>query len=163
MNVLLIYLSVFIAPFLHDFHISMAILNWDEEERIVKISQKIFYDDCENAIRLHYNKPDLKLDEYLETGEDSVFQAYFLNHFNLSDGKKNLDISWLGCELQGIDLLWFYAEVPIKRIPKNLVIQSNILTELFDDQANIILLKKFPFSENRLHLDSKETGKTLIQ
>lgn len=163
MNVLLIYLSIFFSSFLHDFHISMAILDWSEEEKIIKISQKIFYDDCENAIRLHYNKPDLKLDEYLKAGEDSVFQAYFLKHFKLNDGKKDISINWLGCELQGIDLLWFYAEVPTKRIPKNLLIQSNILTELFDDQANIILLKNMPFAENRLHFDKKETSKTLSQ
>ena len=149
------------AFYFHDFHFSFTILDYSEEEKMVKCSQKVFYDDLELALQKYYDR-DLRLDTIVNTAGDSLLMNYFVDNLFLS-GNKEIDVEWVGSEMQGPDLIWMYVQFDGKRLPKELTIKSKLFTELYDDQANIILLKNMPYDDDRLHLDNTDKSATIFK
>lgn len=148
------------AMLLHDFHFTFTVLDFSSNERIIKCSQKVFYDDLELAIENQLGK-DIRLDTIINTPSDTLLLPYFVSKFNLK-GKKELTPEWVGSEMQGPDLVWLYLQYDAKKLPKELTIASTLFTELYDDQANIILLKNMNYDEDRLHFDNSEQHQKLI-
>jgi hypothetical protein len=150
-----------VTMFFHDFHFTFTVLDYATEEKIVKCSQKVFYDDLEMAISKHLGQ-DIRLDTIINTPGDSILNIYFDQVFKLK-AKKEMRAKWVGSEMQGSDLVWLYAEYDAKKLPKELTVSSNLFTELYDDQANIILLKNMDYDEDRLHFDNTEQSTKLIR
>ncbi len=147
--------------FFHDFHFTFTVLDYAAEEKIVKCSQKVFYDDLEKAVIAHLGY-DIRLDSVINTPGDTVLYHYFESVFELNS-KKAMKPIWIGSELQGADLVWLYVQYEAKKLPKELNISSSLFTELYDDQANIILLKNMDYNDDRLHLDNTEQSAKLTR
>lgn len=150
-----------LSMFFHDFHFTFLVLDYSADERIIKCSQKVFYEDLELAIENHFGY-DIRLDTIINTPADTILQSYFKSQFKVQ-AKKDFDVEWVGSEMQGPDLVWLYLQYKVKKLPKELTISSTLFTELYDDQANIILLKNMGYDEDRLHFDNEEQHQKLIK
>lgn len=145
--------------YVHDFHFTFTVLDFSEDDKLIKCSQKVFFDDLEDGVSKFYGQ-ELDLDTIINSKYDTILFSYFQANFTLED-RNVIEPIWVGAETQGSDLVWLYVQYDVRRLPKNLNIKSTLFTNLYDDQANIILLKSMDYNEDRLHFDNKDTGKII--
>lgn len=158
---MLLGLIISFSLFFHDFHFTFTVLEYSEEEKIVKCSQKVFYDDIEKAVSMQMGHK-VRLDTIINSPADTLIFNYFKATFAL-EAKKEMKPLWVGSEMQGSDLVWIYVQYEAKKLPKELKIQGKTFTELYDDQANIVLLKNMDYDDDRLHLDNTDQVAKLIR
>ena len=140
MNILL---TVFVQVFLvfasfHPIHVSVTEIEYDEKEKELEIMMRIFIDDLETAIRRQRNASDLDiLHPPSNLSTKKLIDNYLAEHFKiLLDGKPQT-IQYLGQEEEG-EAMVCYILVSNVRKWREIEITNSILTEIFDDQSNIV-------------------------
>lgn len=134
--------SIFLSSlliFFHPLHVSVTEITLDEKEKELEIMLRVFTDDLEMAIRNTKNDPELNLLNPANTTTDKLVWEYLQPRFKLITDEKPQPVKYLGHE-KDEDVLIFYIQVqPVKRF-KTMDITNTIITELFDDQSNLINL-----------------------
>jgi len=129
---LLVLIITNLLPF-HQFHSSITTLEYDKKGEVYEIVIRVFTDDLEKAIRQQMNK---KLDLEQAEGE-AALKIYLSKHFSVKAPKsRNTNWEWVGyvVGVETTDLLVMYKA----RLNQSLLIENNILMEVFDDQQNIV-------------------------
>jgi len=137
-------ISLLLNPYLgkkvaHDFHISRCEINYETTSGDVQISAHIFIDDLEDAIK-STNKKQVYIGTSKEIADcNLMIESYIKNKLKISSGNKQLSYSILGKEVTADKLaVWCHFEVlGIKNI-KSLHVTNTILTEIYNDQKNIV-------------------------
>lgn len=133
------HLIVLCMALLHPYYVSVGELFYNEEEEAVQISYLVFLDDLELALRRESG------DEKLNILRDStrvkkVSEAYFKKNFQLRINGARVEYTYLGGEVED-DGMWCYMEVRgIKKKP-GIHLTNTLLTEIYEDQQNIIHFK----------------------
>jgi hypothetical protein len=122
----------------HPIHVSVTEITLDEKEKELEIVSRIFVDDLEKAIREVRNQPNLNL---LEPGSplttDALVQEYVIQRFKISlDGQSQKTI-YLGHEIENEAILCYIQVKNVKRF-KSITILNSVITELHDDQSNLV-------------------------
>jgi hypothetical protein len=130
-----------ISGVFHPFHVSVCDVAMNTDKSRLEITQKIFIDDLEIALRQFSN--DSKLD-IIKESDQQEFQAlikrYFIQKVRIKANDKLVEYSFLGAEKEG-DVLWCYLEVSNIKQLKVFEIENSILTDAFDDQMNLVHVK----------------------
>jgi hypothetical protein len=124
----------------HDFHVSITELNYNPQMALLEITVKIFVDDLERSIAA-IGGGKLHLGEASQAANaDSILYAYLQNRMVIELNDQAPKMNWVGSEVEQ-DAVWCYLE--ISGIPQfsSLKITNRILSELFDDQANVVHVK----------------------
>jgi hypothetical protein len=136
MPLIAIFLSS-VLIFLHPLHISVTEITLDEKEKEFEIMLRIFTDDLESAIRNAKKDTDLNLLNPSNTTTDKLVWEYLQPRFKLIADGKIQTVKYLGHETDE-DVLIFYIQVqPVKKFT-TIEITNSIITEFYDDQANLI-------------------------
>ncbi|MEZ5057069.1 MAG: DUF6702 family protein [Saprospiraceae bacterium] len=126
----------------HPFHVSKCEVEFTKENPNVQIALHVFIDDLELALERHKHSnlqigtlnEDPKSDEYI--------LEYLRKSFMVEIQGKMLNYEMLGKEMtKDLAGIWVYLEVPEQGLPKNVSITYSLLTEVFDDQQNLINIK----------------------
>lgn len=124
---------------IHDFHTSLAEIEYNTNSKSFEVSLRVFTDDLEQALSQKNDLENLSLDKTKKYNH--LIEAYIKHNFYLIDPKnQQLPISFLGKELDD-DVTWVYFEMPFRKYKPGYKMRNSILTELFDDQVNFINLK----------------------
>lgn len=122
---------------LHPLHISVTEITLDEKEKELEIMLRIFTDDLELAIRNAKNEPELNLIHPVNTTTDKLVWEYLQPRLKLIADGKVQTVKYLGHETDE-DVLVFYIQVqPVKKF-RTITITNSIITEVYEDQANLI-------------------------
>jgi len=122
----------------HPFHVSIAELNIAEDT--LQVSLRVFTDDLEFALRemihdkVFLSNPTLYEKNYV------VLRDYLFNRVRAGDGGKTKALEWLGFEFED-DVCWIYGQLPVDPEMRILFFKTDILTEIYDDQQNMVHLK----------------------
>ncbi|WP_151088310.1 DUF6702 family protein [Hymenobacter baengnokdamensis] len=123
----------------HAYHTSILELRLNPEKQQVELALKVFADDFTRA--LSQGRPravDLQQPSALPVAE-----LYLHQHLKLSipaaprHPRLPLDVQFMGLQPEK-DAYWLYAKVPLPHPTKELLIQQEMLLELFSDQMNIV-------------------------
>ncbi|MBQ4805025.1 peptidase E [Aquimarina sp. MMG015] len=146
MKKLLIILSVFLVSLssftaLHKFYVSVTQIEYKEEEKSLQIISRIFVDDIEEVLRKRYdetielvsNEQEEKVDQYLTT--------YLKQKLSITVNGEEVFFNFIGKEYDN-DLVLCYLEVENVESLKTIVVSNQVLMDFFDDQQNIIHVKK---------------------
>ncbi len=138
------------AENIHDLHVSVCEVRWNESSSVFEVSIKIFIDDLEHSLKLS-GAPDLFIgtDRELSSAETYVHQ-FFREHLLIEVQKQKLESVFIGKEIADDHLaVWCYLEYPatISR-GQECFIYNDTLFELFDDQKNIMHIRM-----SKLHQD----------
>ena len=131
-------LITFILP-AHQFHVSKATLRYVAEREQVQLELHVFLDDLEKALE-EAGTPKL----YIGTDNEMPqaprhIAAYLEKHFKLTWNGTPLPVGMLGYELSDdMQALWIYGQAKTQEDLQNISVQNSILTEVFDDQKNIV-------------------------
>lgn len=137
-------LSYFISFFfsattpLHEFHTSLAQVHYNKSSQSFEITLRVFTDDLEDALTLMNNNAKVSIDAQQA---DRLIEQYLTKNlifYDKQNQKKGL--AFIGKEVE-VDVTWIYAEVSVTELPAGMRLQNSILTELFNDQVNIVNFK----------------------
>jgi len=135
---------VFFTVFLHDFHTSLAEMDYNESSASFEISVRVFTDDLAKALKNN------SVQSEKASTHDSKIEAYCSSNFRASYQGKILPSKYLGSQVEN-DITWIYLEIPSTIKDPQIDLKYSILTELYDDQANILNYKYKNFKKTYLY------------
>jgi hypothetical protein len=121
----------------HKFHASFATLNYNEQNKSLEITLRIFPDDLEAALGKQFGK-SVKLDKSKESSQ--MILNYLKKTFEVKKSGRPQQFRWVGMEL-GVDSAWLYFESKMPAGIAGAQIRNLFLCELFDDQTNVVSIK----------------------
>jgi len=123
----------------HDFHMSKTTIRYAAEREQIQIEMHVFLDDLELALT-EAGAPKLYIGTDLELKQAKATVARYLDkHFKLIWNGTELPVGLLGYELSDdLQALWIYLQAKSREMPTSLSVQNTVLTELYDDQRNLI-------------------------
>ncbi|WP_019037991.1 DUF6702 family protein [Psychroflexus tropicus] len=131
----------------HEFYLSVTDITYIEEEKTIQIISRVFIDDFENVINTRYQK-DFKLIPRLEVEEiDDYVEKYIRDKFSLETGDGLLKYKYLGRKYED-DMVYLFLEIEEVRNFDYLTVKNSILTDLFEDQKNMIHFKSGDFKKS---------------
>ncbi len=121
----------------HPLHVSLCQVDFNPKEKTLQISVKIFADDLLNALK-RQKVQDLFLGE---ENEDPKSDEYIFNYLksNLAfivNGNKS-DYRYIGKEMED-DAVWCFVQINNITDLKKIEVNNRVLTEVFNDQNNIV-------------------------
>ncbi|TAE70300.1 MAG: hypothetical protein EAZ85_11950 [Bacteroidetes bacterium] len=123
-----------LMPLEHDFHTSIAEVNFNTKNNTWEVSLRVFTDDLENILsKIH--KKDIKIEKN-DTKNDAMIQKYIQENFELIYKKQKANFKWIGKEVEA-DAVWNYFELKFDKKNPQFQVKNSILIETFDDQLNI--------------------------
>ncbi|WKN29875.1 hypothetical protein PZB74_12960 [Porifericola rhodea] len=147
----------------HPFHVSVMSVHHAADENSLQITLKIFADDLEEALNnKQFRKEGAPFVDVLNPDNpqqlDQQIEQYLRKHIELKVNGKVAKASYLGKEMEDL-AMWCYFEVKDVEELNSLSVSNSLLTEIFDDQINIVhantngVTKSMKLAGNRL-LDS---------
>lgn len=143
--------------FVHPFHVSVSDVNYNQESKAVEITHKIFLDDLENALnRRSESKVDI-LNSAANNQLNDQLIVYLENHFSLNIDGEKINLDFVGSEIQA-DAIWIYQESPSIKSFSEISIKNTILFEMFEDQTNLVHIKKGKSTKSLRLYDKNSKG-----
>lgn len=139
MLILILPLFAFMAA--HKFYVSVTQVSYSAEAEALQITSRIFIDDFENVLATRYGAA-LHLATREEASDaDKYIEKYLQTKFVLRINGRETAYRFLGKRYDN-DIVVCYMEIP--EIPpgsiKSVEIQNEMLTDLYDEQKNIVHL-----------------------
>ena len=122
---------------LHEFYVSLTEIRYNPESERMEVSLRIFPNDMDQALMDHYGIASALLTELEPPAADSLLEIYLQELFRIELDGAALPLSYLGKEAES-DVMWCYMESNVVKKPHKILVNNAILTELFEDQVNII-------------------------
>lgn len=140
--------------FLHPIHLSVSEINYNEKDKALQITSRIFLDDLELSIRNQRKHPDLDL---LEPGPglttEQLISEYVIKRFSVKLDGKVQKLNFLGFEREDPAVICYIEIENVKKF-KTIEVKNEIIMETHDDQSNLIhVTYKGPVKSLRLIRD----------
>lgn len=140
--------------FLHPIHLSVSEINYNEKDKALQITSRIFLDDLELSIRNQLKQPDLDL---LEPSpgltSEKLISDYVIKRFSVKLDGKVQKLNFLGFEREDPAVICYIEIENVKKF-KTIEVKNEIIMETHDDQSNLIhVTYKGPVKSLRLIRD----------
>ncbi len=136
---LLLLFSLTLNGYAHKFYVSLCRIHYVPDSARLQITIRIFTDDLEKAL-WEQDVSEVRLGTDREPPEaDSLLSAYLLRHFSLLVHERPLPLHFLGKEVS-YDVTWCYLEADDVKPFDELKVESDLLTEHFPAQINLVQL-----------------------
>ncbi|WP_420602514.1 DUF6702 family protein [Flagellimonas sp.] len=143
-NIAILFLAVFLLSFTtaHKFYVSVTNMVYSEKNTSFQITSRIFIDDLEEVLKERYGINAKLATEDEAKIADEYIEKYIRAKFTIELNGEITDYDFLGKEYDN-DVMICYMEVTNIDISdlKSITVQNEILTDLFEEQQNIVHLK----------------------
>lgn len=124
----------------HEYYLSVTEINYKTKSQSLQIITRVFVDDFENVLRKRFND-DIRLVKDAEEGPvKKMIERYLGQKLQLNSNGKEHKLKYLGKEYDN-DQVILYIEVEKVSPFTEISITNSILTDLFDDQKNVVHVK----------------------
>lgn len=145
----------------HEFYLSVTEIEYNNEEQSLQIITRVFIDDFQNVLNERYNE-ELQLSEDDEEGPvRENIEKYLSQKLRLNANGKELQLNYLGKEYDA-DQLVLYIEVENVAPFNKIEVTNAILTDLFDDQKNVVHVKVNGETKSLLLMRQQESEKLIF-
>lgn len=142
----------------HEFYLSVTEIEYNNEKQSLQIITRVFIDDFEDVLNERYGA-DLQLSEEAEEGAVAEnISRYLKQKLRLQVNGEELQLNYLGKEYDA-DQLVLYIEVENLAPFNKIEVTNEILTDLFDDQKNVVHVKVNDKTKSLLLMRQQETEK----
>lgn len=126
----------------HKYHVGRCLIDYNQREKAIQVSQFMFLDDLELALR-EQGADKLYLCTEKESEKAEIYLArYLAQHLQFEVNEKPKSFVFIGKEssedLMGV---WCYVEITGVDELNQITFRNDLLMEIYDDQKNIILFK----------------------
>lgn len=127
----------------HDFHLSNCNINYATEQEALQITLHIFIDDLELALKdIGYDSLYLCTRKETEMAEDAMLE-YIGSKLKFSVDQVPTGYEYIGKEVSDdLAAVYVYLEMPAVSRNSEIDIAYDLLMEQFDDQRNMVVVKK---------------------
>ena len=137
---LLVSAFLLLSSHFHPFHVSLSDVEYDENQKSLQISCRIFQDDLELALNKIHNV-DNYFDERSNELINSDLEDFLSENFVFKVNGTARPFDFLGYEFEE-GVVWCYMEIGKVRNLKKLDVRYTVLFDTFDDQFNLLNLKR---------------------
>ena len=124
----------------HEFYLSVTEIEYKEEKQSLQIITRVFTDDFEEVLRKRFDD-DIRLSVDSEEGPvEEMTEKYLNQKLQINIKGKTLQLNYLGKEYDS-DQVILYIEVEDVTTFSEIEVTNAILTDLFDDQKNVVHVK----------------------
>lgn len=142
----------------HEFYLSVTEIEYNNEEQSLQIITRVFIDDFQNVLNERYDA-DIQLSQEAEEGAVTEhISKYLIQKLRLKTNGEELQLNYLGKEYDA-DQLVLYIEVENVVSFNQIEVTNEILTDLFDDQKNVVHVKVNGKTKSLLLMRQQETEK----
>lgn len=126
----------------HKFYLSVTNVAYSEKDQALQITTRIFIDDFEAILLERYDFKGQLATEKEATVADEYIEKYIRTKFVLRIDGNAVDFDFIGRKYED-DLMICYIEVPnvVLSHHKTIEIQNEILTDMYDEQQNVVHFK----------------------
>lgn len=138
--ILLLPLVAFTAA--HKFYLSVTQIGYSDTDKALQITTRVFIDDIEKVLQMRYDfKAGLATDDESKLA-DEYLEKYLRTKFVLKLNHLQADFRFIGKEYD-TDMIICYLEIPNVDLSQvsTIAVQNEILTDLFDEQQNVVHFK----------------------
>ena len=140
----------------HEFYLSVTEIEYKAEQESLQIITRVFIDDFQKVLNDRY-QADLQLSEEAEQGAvKENINKYLAQKLKINIGGEDLQLDYLGKEYDA-DQLILYIEVKNVASFNTIEVSNGILTDLFDDQKNVVHVKVNDKTKNLLLMREQQT------
>ncbi len=139
---LILLMPLFAFTIAHKFYVSVTNVSYSEKDDALQITSRIFIDDMDQVLKERYD-----IEAHLATDQESVLSQEYLEKylrakFVIEINGEPRAYEYIGKKYDN-DLIIFYLEVTELDFPtvKSIQIQNEVLTDMFDEQQNIVHFK----------------------
>lgn len=127
----------------HPLHVSTTEVNFNQQDKTLEVSCKIFSDDFEAVLAKNYKQKIDLTKPSMKAAMDDLVKKYIISHLQIKANGKSVMMNYIGFEIDH-EATNVYLEV--EKVPslKSLGVTDTILYDLFDDQMSIVHLVKGP-------------------
>lgn len=141
-GLLILLLPLFAFTVAHKFYLSVTNIAYSKKDDALQITTRIFIEDLEKVLEERY---DIKI--YLDSEKESklaneYIEKYLRTKFVVQIDGENRKYDFIGKKYD-TDIVICYMEVPRIDLPniKIIQIQNEVLTDIFDEQQNVVHFK----------------------
>ena len=137
--VMLLFLSFSSA---HKFYVSVTNIVYSEEDSAFQITSRVFIDDLDKLLKERYGvEAKLATPNEAKIAEEYI-EKYFRTKFVMEMDGEPVQYNFLGKRYDN-DVVICYLEIPNVNLSevKQLSVQNEVLTDLFDEQQNVVHVK----------------------
>lgn len=141
-TLLLLLLPLFAFTVAHKFYVSVTNVGYSDKDQSLQISSRIFIEDMEKVLLERYNvQAQLATEDEME-GATAYIEKYVRAKFIVRVNGQSMPYDLLAVKYD-FDVLICYLEVPNIALSKtaSIEIQNDILTDVFDEQQNVVHFK----------------------
>jgi len=123
----------------HKFYLSVTQVRYSQKDDALQITTRLFIDDMNSVLKERYGL-DARLGGNEERAMDVEYlEKYVRAKFSVGINGKTADYTFIGKKYDA-DVLICYLEVPKVDFPNisSITIENEILTDLFEDQQNVL-------------------------
>lgn len=158
-GLLIVLLPLFAFVGAHDFYISVTNVDYSEKDHAVQIITRIFIDDMNTVLEERYGV-STRLGTDRESAEDRAYlEKYIRSKFLVELNGKKATYTFIGKKYD-TDMVLCYLEVPNVKLSdlKQIGIENEILTDIYDDQQNVVHIKVNGIKKSYVLIKSKPKG-----
>ena len=140
--ILIFFLALISIGAGHKFYVSVTNFEYDEDEQSFQITSRIFIDDLETVLNTRYEVDARLTAENEISSADELIAKYLNTKITVKINGEERKLTYLGKEYRD-DLVICYLEIPevIRSDLSSIEVMNEVLTELFDEQQNVVHLK----------------------
>jgi len=141
-GLLLLLLPLFAFTTIHKFYISVTNVGYSEKDHALQITTRVFVDDINTVLNERYGiSSKLGTDDASEI-DSEYFEKYLRSKFLIEVNGEQVQYKMIGKKYD-TDMIICYLEVPKIDLPKvkSIAIENEMLTDMFDEQQNVVHFK----------------------
>jgi len=121
----------------HEYYIGLTEITYNEDEERLEIISRLFIDDLEKVLKERYNS-EIILNTKEQSGNiDFYISKYFDRKLKLSILNNELDLKYIGYKFEK-DRINIFLKIDQIKIFNELKVSNLLLTDVFEDQSNIV-------------------------
>ncbi|WP_316797147.1 DUF6702 family protein [Pedobacter agri] len=125
----------------HPLHVSTTELNYNQQDKTIEISCRIFTDDFESILAKNYKQKIDLSKPAMKNAMDEVIKKYIAAHLQIRANGKPISMNYIGFEIDH-EATNIFLEVEKISNFKSAEVTNTILYDLFDDQMSIVHIVK---------------------
>lgn len=125
----------------HPLHVSTTEVNFNQKDKTLEISCRIFSDDFESILAKTYKQKTDLSNPGMKAAMDEIVKKYIVSHLQIKANGKPVAMKYIGFEIDH-EATNIYLEVEKISSFKAVEITNTILYDLFDDQMSIVHVVK---------------------
>ena len=155
--ILVVFTSFSFKTTPHKFYLSVTEIEYVEEKQSLQIISRMFVDDFEKLLQTRYDEKAQLIRGENNPQVNSYVKKYFEDKFSITIQNNQLPLKFIGKRYED-DLIICYFEATNVENFKQATISNLVLTDLFEDQKNLIHFKKDGETESLMLLKDKSEG-----